>query len=263
MPNKLPVDFRTIFEASPFLGVVLDPSFRIIAVTDAYLKATMTNREEIIGRGIFEVFPDNPDDPSSSGVRNLTASLQRVLRSGMADTMPVQKYDIPRPESDGRAFEERYWSPVNSPVFDADHKLAYIIHRVEDVTAFIHLQMASREQSQVTQALQDRAVLMETEIFQRAKELSEANAQLHKAREESEVRVHERTADLQAALKKLEASQMELQQKIEDLENFHEVVVGRELKMIALEKELETLKRRLSSGSHSSHRLDLTGRTPQ
>jgi PAS domain S-box-containing protein len=40
----------------------------------------------------------------------------------------------------------------------------------------------------------------------------------------------------------LEQSKGELQEKILDLEKFEEVVVGRELKMIALEKELETLR---------------------
>ena len=40
----------------------------------------------------------------------------------------------------------------------------------------------------------------------------------------------------------LERSKTELQEKILDLEKFEEVVVGRELKMIALEKELESLQ---------------------
>jgi len=41
----------------------------------------------------------------------------------------------------------------------------------------------------------------------------------------------------------LQESKSELQEKILDLEKFEEVVVGRELKMIALEKEIEGLKR--------------------
>jgi PAS domain S-box-containing protein len=44
----------------------------------------------------------------------------------------------------------------------------------------------------------------------------------------------------------LERSKTELQEKILDLEKFEEVVVGRELKMIALEKELESLQQELS-----------------
>jgi PAS domain S-box-containing protein len=43
----------------------------------------------------------------------------------------------------------------------------------------------------------------------------------------------------------LEESKAELQDKILDLEKFEEVVVGRELKMIALEKEVEKLQREL------------------
>jgi hypothetical protein len=42
----------------------------------------------------------------------------------------------------------------------------------------------------------------------------------------------------------LEQSKSELQEKILDLEKFEEVVVGRELKMIALEKEIESLIRK-------------------
>ena len=47
------------------------------------------------------------------------------------------------------------------------------------------------------------------------------------------------------AVKDLQESKSELQEKILDLEKFEEVVVGRELKMIALEKEIENLKKDL------------------
>jgi PAS domain S-box-containing protein len=46
----------------------------------------------------------------------------------------------------------------------------------------------------------------------------------------------------EAVVSDLESSKAELQEKILDLEKFEEVVVGRELKMIALEKELEGLR---------------------
>jgi PAS domain S-box-containing protein len=47
----------------------------------------------------------------------------------------------------------------------------------------------------------------------------------------------------------LQESKAELQEKILDLEKFEEVVVGRELKMIALEKEIEQLKRALEKAT--------------
>jgi PAS domain S-box-containing protein len=51
----------------------------------------------------------------------------------------------------------------------------------------------------------------------------------------------------EAVVRDLEQSKTELQEKILDLEKFEEVVVGRELKMIALEKELENLRQELAS----------------
>ena len=167
-------DFRMLFEAAPGLYLVLAPDLRIAAVSDAYLHATMTSRDEILGRGLFEVFPDNPDDPQASGVNNLRASLQSVLEFGRTDTMAVQKYDVRRPEADGGGFEERYWSPQNSPVLDPDGRVRFIIHRVEDVTEFVRLKQAGSER---TKALQD----MESEVYLRAQEVAIANRGLQTA----------------------------------------------------------------------------------
>src|SRR3989442_1311400 len=50
--------------------------------------------------------------------------------------------------------------------------------------------------------------------------------------------------EYEQVVRDLEKSKNELQEKILDLEKFEEVVVGRELKMIALEKELESLRRK-------------------
>src|ERR1043165_5673321 len=94
-------DFQALFEAAPGLYLVLDPDLMIVAVSEAYLAATMTERGRIVGRALFDVFPDNPDDPEATGVANLRASLERVLELGRPDTMAVQKYDIRRPESEG------------------------------------------------------------------------------------------------------------------------------------------------------------------
>ncbi len=174
-------DFKVLFESVPGLYLVLDPDFTIIAVSEAYLRATKTRREEILGRGLFEVFPDNPDDASATGVSNLRASLNRVLANRVPDSMAVQKYDIRRPESEGGGFEERFWSPVNSPVISATGDLVCIIHRVEDVTEFVRLKEQDREQARQTEELRGRAEAMEAEIFQRGKDLQEANLQLREA----------------------------------------------------------------------------------
>ena len=168
-----PSAFRQLFEASPHPYLILRPdaAFTIAAVNDRYLVATGTRREDIVGRGLFEVFPDNPDDHTGSGVSDLRASLERVLRERIADTMGVQKYDIPRHDGSGE-FELRYWSPVNTPVFGEDDDIVYIIHHVEDITDFIRL----REQGQQNDSAHiERA---EAEVLRRAQEVKVANRQL-------------------------------------------------------------------------------------
>jgi transcriptional regulator with PAS, ATPase and Fis domain len=52
------------------------------------------------------------------------------------------------------------------------------------------------------------------------------------------------------AVRDLEESKRELQEKILDLEKFEEVVVGRELKMIALERELDLVRRAAEQAMH-------------
>src|SRR5579872_1967449 len=136
--NLIAVDhYRLLFEGAPTPLLVLTPEFQIVAVSDSYLRATMTRRHDIVGRGLFEVFPDNPNDPAANGVQNLQNSLNKVLSTRKPDEMAIQKYDVRRPIEEGGSFEERYWSPLNTPVFNDKGAIAYIIHQVEDVTSSV------------------------------------------------------------------------------------------------------------------------------
>jgi len=204
MAQPLPTsDFQALFESEPGLYLVLTPALTIVAVSDAYLKATMTKREEILGHGLFEVFPDNPDDPTATGVRNLKASLDRVLTNRVPDTMAVQKYDIRRPVSEGGGFEERYWSPVNSPVLGADGKVAYIIHRVEDVTEFVRLKQEGSEQHRIIERLQTRAAEMETDIFRKAQQI-QITERLRARAAQMEAEISRRAQQIQEANNQLQ-----------------------------------------------------------
>lgn len=130
-PSQAAVDYRAVFEKSVALQMLLDPSFAIVGVSDAYLAATMTERSRIIGHHLFEIFPDNPAAGHADGVHNLRASLLHVMQTRAPDAMPIQKYDIRRP--DGR-YESRYWQPLNWPILGDDGYVALIVHQVTDVT---------------------------------------------------------------------------------------------------------------------------------
>jgi len=167
------LDFKRLFEGSPDVLLALlpdSPRYTIVAATQARLLATNTTREQL-GRGLFEVFPDNPDDPAATGTSNLRASLERVLKTRTPDTMAVQKYDI-RGE-DGR-FVAKYWSPKNIPVLAESGEILYILHRVEDVTELVRATEAGEE-------LRGRTREMEHEVVRRSQELAVANRELREA----------------------------------------------------------------------------------
>jgi PAS domain S-box-containing protein len=131
-----------------------DPSFTIVAVSDTHLQFVRGKREETIGRGFFEVFPEGPDPYHAATMRQLRTSFRRVIETGQPDTMPMQRYDLPRHDSDGGDLEERYWSPVNSPVTGPDNLVEFVIHRAEDVTALV--QMRRKEEAEGKRAESER-----------------------------------------------------------------------------------------------------------
>jgi PAS domain S-box-containing protein len=187
-------NFQVLFEsvAGPYLILTPDPAFTIVAVNDAYLQATMTQREQILGKGLFEVFPTNPSNPKADGILNLHRSLQQVVESSIVDTMPIQKYDIRRPEAQGGEFEERYWSPINTPMFGKKGTIDFIIHRIEDVTDFIHLKQRESEQQTRAQVLEGRTEQMEAELYNTNQEM--------KQKEEALRVIHERYSTLASML---------------------------------------------------------------
>jgi diguanylate cyclase (GGDEF)-like protein len=184
--KKQLTDFKAVLQAAPDLYLILNSKFDIIEVSEAYLRATKVKRKDILGQGIFDVFPDNPNDPTATGAKNLRASLERVLKSKIPDTMAVQKYDIRRPKSEGGGFEEHYWSPLNSPILGKNKKVKYIIHRVEDVTEFIRLQKSRETQQKMADMLRSHVGEMEREIYRRAQEIQETNKQLRLVNDELE-----------------------------------------------------------------------------
>lgn len=116
---------------------------------------------------MFEVFPDNPDDPNATGTANLRASLEEVLSGRIPHAMALQKYDIARPPSEGGGFEERYWSPINVPVIGADGEIVAIIHHATDVTDVARLARVAQREGESARALRSQNEWLLAEIERR------------------------------------------------------------------------------------------------
>jgi serine phosphatase RsbU (regulator of sigma subunit) len=185
------LDYAALFEELPSPCAVLGPDLVIAGVNRAYRNATGRSREGLLGRSIFDSFP-NSADPEADGAENLGASLNRVLRSREPDTMALQKYDIPVTGQPG-VFEERWWLPVSTPILGSDREVNWVIIRVEDVTPFIKA-ILSGDWPSPGPSIEREAV--ETELYARALELQHLNQELRLAH----MREHEMTVTLQRTM---------------------------------------------------------------
>ncbi|UGX91148.1 PAS domain-containing protein [Bradyrhizobium barranii subsp. barranii] len=134
--SRIRQEFLADFDTSPPPYLLLDPGpgLQIVDVNAAYAAATFTSRPDILGRSLFQVFPDDPDQPFADGVANLYNSLKTVAKTGRPHAMAVQRYDI---RDTAGIFVERHWQPINTPVHDEVGRLVFLLHHVEDVTGQI------------------------------------------------------------------------------------------------------------------------------
>jgi len=122
---------RRIFDAIPHACVIFDRDLRIVEANPLYTKITMVERNRMLGRYVFDVFPENPNDPSADGKKVALESFSTVLTHKVLHHMPFQRYDI---RDRSGYYVERYWKPTNCPVLDHDGKVEFILQSVEDMT---------------------------------------------------------------------------------------------------------------------------------
>ncbi|MER6008940.1 ATP-binding protein [Nonomuraea angiospora] len=173
------VDYAAVFAAIPSPCLVMTLDLTIAAVNQAYADACGLQREELLGRYLFEPFPRNPADPDEiRALRKLQSSLCRVRATRQSDVMAPHKTAMPVSGS-ADVFEERYWSAINTPILDPDGEVTLFLHLIEDVTALL-----TRRQQAGPQAREPdvREQAMEAERYALAKELQELNEQLREAK---------------------------------------------------------------------------------
>ena len=190
-----------LLEALPGNYLILKPDtprFTIVAVTDNYNKVTFTKREEIIGKGIFEVFPDSPQNNNAIGAKNLSASLHFVLQQKKEEYLDDHRYDPYNPQI--KQFEVKYWRVQNKPVLDETGEVLYIIHSAVDRTELVKLEKAERA---AQEALVQNARELEQKVQERTKALTEANEKLQKTNKKLEEFNYVASHDLQEPLRKI------------------------------------------------------------
>ena len=157
--NASELDYRAIFAAAPtaYLLVRADaPRWTILAVSDEYCRITRQKRENLIGRGTFEVFPESHGTESNHGKHNVRSSFEVVLSMSGRIVLPIQRYDLPpAPDGDG-SFTEHYWRMSSAPVHGADDGAVAVLHAVENVTDQILATRAQDEAIAAASTAEDR-----------------------------------------------------------------------------------------------------------
>ncbi|RKH55517.1 response regulator [Corallococcus aberystwythensis] len=174
---QAPFDFQTLFELSPNPYMLLDRELRYVAANAAYLRVTASRLEDLVGRNVFEAFPNDPDDPANVSTRMLRDSFLRVLTERTRDTLALIPYRVPRQTENGVVVEDRYWSATHTPLFDDGGEVAFILQHTMDVTELQHLKRAVRDAEVPQEEGASRTLLMGG-VFARAQAVQEANRTL-------------------------------------------------------------------------------------
>jgi serine phosphatase RsbU (regulator of sigma subunit) len=186
--SKPRIDYAAVFRALPGMVALLTPDLLYADANEDFLRMAGRTRDQLVGRYIFDVFPENPNDPAAAGLHETRTSMLRVVATGERDTMALLRYDIEDRERPGR-WVEHFWSPVNAPVLDSDGNVVLIVHRVEEITELIRAHGGTGTES-------SRARVLEAELYTHARELQEVNERLRRAHD----RDREVALALQAAM---------------------------------------------------------------
>ena len=182
------------FRYSRHAGILVapdSPKWTILDVNDAYLAVTHRTRDSLLGRPLFEEFPESQETRDDGGSRTLAESFVEAVRGGPT-AMPTRRYDLPVPGQPG-TYEEHYWDFCTTALRDRDGSIVALLHEVENVTARVH---AERERLRLASELENRNGVMQAQGL----ELELTNQQL----QENAVELESQAAELQASTAQLE-----------------------------------------------------------
>ena len=131
------IDYRAVFRTLPGALALLTPEGVILDVNEGFLDAAGRELGQVLGRSLFDAFPENPADPGDHGPAQLRGSLERVVASGEPDVMSPIRYDVEDPGRPGE-YEERYWAIINTPMRCESGEVTLIAHKSDEVTHIVN-----------------------------------------------------------------------------------------------------------------------------
>lgn len=110
--------YKQIFYSMPLSALLLErleENYVIKNLNKAFAAAIGKNEEELIGKSISELFPENPEQHGTNWEK-IYPSLEKVILGGEPVSLKILRFDILN--EDIGEFEERYWQIENIPIKD-------------------------------------------------------------------------------------------------------------------------------------------------
>ena len=120
------IDFKLVLAHSPNPYLLLDHELNIRWANDTYLKLMDRERDDIVGRHVFDAFPSEGESR-----QQLQTSFDRVLETGEPDEIAHIKYDIPNASG---GMDAHIWSTTQVPILDDGGAVEYILQHPIQIT---------------------------------------------------------------------------------------------------------------------------------
>ena len=176
--GDLAVDLAAAFDASPNPYVLLTPDLLIAGANQAYLDATGSNRDAIIGRPMFAAFDSGPGEDAPENVRQVKMSLEKARDSRQPEHLALVRFSVPKSINGGEpVMQERFWSATHTPIMNAEGEVVWLLQHTTDITELEHLR-------QRTEAMHGPAssraldAMIGGNVLERARLVQEDNARL-------------------------------------------------------------------------------------
>ena len=117
------------------------PRFTIIAMSARAARALGTRSEDARGRALAEALWLTTSDEAGVDSAALTASIERVIRTGKPEAMPLRRCHISHPHTRSGSESPRWWSLMSFPMLGPDGRVSHIVQRLEDVTGTAQMQL--------------------------------------------------------------------------------------------------------------------------